>query len=259
VTRRRGQVVSTESGALEPSASGALEKYKPAQRVRLADQLYEQVLQGIVSGAYPEGTRLPSENQLSEAFGVSRPIVREALFRLQVDGLVVARQGSGTYVQRRPSAEFFEHAPAGAVAEVLRFFELRIALEGEAAFHAAQRRTEADLNRIRASNKRLEAVIGAGKVGVEEDIDLHAAIASAAHNDLFVETLRHLTTLFDASLRLTRGLSLKKQATRQRLVQDEHGAIIFAIAEGNPDSARTAMRHHIDNARIRLMSGSQEP
>lgn len=243
----------------DTGTSSALNRYKPAQRTRLADQLYEQVLQGIVSGEYPEGAKLPSENQLSEAFGVSRPIVREALFRLQVDSLVVARQGSGTYVQRRPSAEFFQHAPAGEVAEVLRFFELRIALEGEAAFHAAQRRTESDLNRIKSSNKRLEAVIGAGKVGVEEDIDLHQAIAAAAHNDLFVETLKHLTNLFDASLRLTRGLSLKKQAPRQRLVQDEHAAIVFAISEGNADSARTAMRHHIDNARIRLMSGSLEP
>ncbi|MBN9348510.1 MAG: FadR family transcriptional regulator [Devosia sp.] len=260
MTRRKAvQIAGTQAGALQPKGPGVLEKYRPAQRVRLADQLYEQVLQGIVSGEYAEGTRLPSENQLSDAFGVSRPIVREALFRLQVDGLVVARQGSGTYVQRRPSAEFFQHAPAGAVAEVLRFFELRIAVEGEAAFHAAQRRTESDLNRINASNKRLEAVITAGEVGVSEDIDLHEAIAQAAHNDLFLETLRHLTTLFDASLRLTRGLSLKKQASRQRLVQDEHAAIVFAISEGNPDSARTAMRHHIDNARIRLVSGNQEP
>jgi DNA-binding FadR family transcriptional regulator len=245
--------------ALPAKSEGALGKYRPAQRVRLADQLYEQVLQGIVSGEYAEGTRLPSENQLSEAFGVSRPIVREALFRLQVDGLVVARQGSGTYVQRRPSEEFFEHAPAGAVAEVLRFFELRIAVEGEAAFHAAQRRTDSDLNRIKSSNARLEGIITAGEVGVQEDINLHEAIALAAHNDLFLETLRHLTALFDASLRLTRGLSLKTLASRQRLVQDEHAAIVFAIAEGNADSARTAMRHHIDNARIRLMSGNKEP
>lgn len=260
MTRRKaGPVAGIEANPSQQSVPGSLKKYRPAQRVRLADQLYEQVLQGIVSGEYAEGTRLPSENQLSEALGVSRPVVREALFRLQVDGLVVARQGSGTYVQRRPSAEFFQHAPAGAVAEVLRFFELRIALEGEAAFHAAQRRTDSDLSRIRASNKRLEAVIKAGEVGVQEDIDLHEAIALATHNDLFLETLRHLTTLFDASLRLTRGLSLRKNASRQRLVQDEHAAIVFAIAEGNADSARTAMRHHIDNARIRLVSGNQEP
>lgn len=259
IRRKAVETGGDAATTLQPKNEGALGRYRPAQRVRLADQLYEQVLQGIVSGEYAEGTRLPSENQLSEAFGVSRPIVREALFRLQVDGLVVARQGSGTYVQRRPSAEFFQHAPAGAVAEVLRFFELRIALEGEAAFHAAQRRTEMDLNRIKSSNARLEGVIKAGEVGVQEDIDLHEAIALSAHNDLFLETLQRLTTLFDASLRLTRGLSLKKKASRQRLVQDEHAAIVFAISEGNADSARTAMRHHIDNARIRLMSGGQEP
>lgn len=240
------------------AATDPMQVYRPAQRTRLADQLYEQVLQRIVSGEYPEGTKLPSENQLSEAFGVSRAIVREAFFRLQVDGLIVARQGSGTYVQRRPSEEFFDHAPSGSVAEALRFFELRIAIEGEAAYHAAQRRTDSDLTRIRAANKRLEDAIGAGELGVDEDIALHEAIAAAAHNDLYVATLLNLRQLFDAGLRMTRGLSRKQLPQRQRLVQDEHAAIIFAIAEGNADSARTAMRHHIDNARIRLVSGHGE-
>lgn len=233
--------------------------YRPAQRTRLADQLYEQVLQRIVSGEYSEGTKLPSENQLSEAFGVSRAIVREALFRLQVDGLIVARQGSGTYVQRQPSEEFFEHAQSGSVSEALRFFELRIAIEGEAAYHAAQRRTEADLSKIRARNKRLEDAIAVGELGVDEDIALHEAIAAAAHNDLYLVTHLNLRKLLAAGLRMTRGLSLRQTPRRQLLVQEEHSAIIFAIAEGNADSARTAMRHHIDNARIRLVSGSREP
>ncbi|CAH1653144.1 GntR family transcriptional regulator [Hyphomicrobiales bacterium] len=237
--------------------SGSVAKYRPAQRLRLGDQLYEQILQRIVSGEYAEGARLPSENQLSDVFGVSRSIVREALSRLQVDGLVAARQGSGTYVQRRPNSEFFDYAPKGAVADVLRFFELRIAIEGEAAYHAAQRRTEADLAHILSINQRLEAIIGAREVGSEIDIELHEAIAEAAHNELFVATLRNLRPLFDAGLKMTRGLSLKKRPERHRLVQDEHDAIISALVEGNADRARTAMRHHIDNARTRLVSDTE--
>ncbi len=233
-------------------------RYRPATRLRLGDQLYEQILQRIVSGEYAEGARLPPEKQLSEAFDVSRPIVREALSRLQADGLIVARQGSGTYVRGRPSAEFFDHAPQGGVAEALRFFELRIAIEGEAAYHAALRRNEADLHRIRSINAKLEAIIGAGEVGTDLDIGLHEAIAMAAHNELFVRTLAAERPLFEAGLQMTRNLSLRRQLARQQLVQQEHASILLAIENGNADSARTAMRHHIDNARIRLVSGGAD-
>lgn len=233
-------------------------KYFAATRIRLGDQLYEQILRRIVSGEYAEGARLPSEKQLSEAFDVSRPVVREALSRLQVDGLVMARQGSGTYVRGRPSAEFFDHAPRGGVAEALRFFELRIAVEGEAAYHAALRRTEADLQKIRAINTKLEAIVGAGEVGIDLDIGLHEAVAMASHNELFFRTLDSQRPLFEAGLQMTRNLSLRKQIARQQLVQLEHRSILLAIENGSADSARTAMRHHIDNARIRLVSGGAE-
>ena len=228
--------------------------YQPATRLRLGDQLYEQILQRIVTGEYPEGARLPSEKALSEAFGVSRPIVREALSRLQVDGLVQARQGSGTYVRGRPNADFFTHAPRGAIAAALRFFELRMALEGDAAYHAAQRRNDADMQRIISINQKLESIIGAGEVGTDLDIELHEAISIAAHNEIFLRCLRSERELFEAGLRMTRNLSLHKQLARQTMVQQEHQAIIHAIEHGNPDSARTAMRYHIDNARIRLVS-----
>lgn len=233
-------------------------RYRPATRLRLGDQLYEQILQKIVSGEYAEGARLPSEKELSEAFEASRPTVREALSRLQVDGLVLARQGSGTYVRGRPSAEFFDHAPRGAVAESLRFFELRIAVEGEAAYHAALRRNEADLHRIRSINAQLENIVGTGEVGTDLDIGLHEAIAMAAHNELFVRSLSSERGLFEAGLKMTRNLSLRKQIVRQQLVQREHASVLQAIENGNADSARTAMRHHIDNARIRLVSGGDD-
>jgi DNA-binding FadR family transcriptional regulator len=60
---------------------------------RLGDQLYERILHRIVAGELAEGERLPSEARLCEEFGVSRPVVREALSRLQADGMVVSRQG----------------------------------------------------------------------------------------------------------------------------------------------------------------------
>ena len=84
----------------EHDAAGAL-VLERGHRVRLADQLYGQIFEQIVSGGLNVGDKLPSENEISERFGVSRPVVREALLRLRADGLITAHQGLGTFVAMR--------------------------------------------------------------------------------------------------------------------------------------------------------------
>ena len=88
-------------------------RLEPGQRERLGDQLYGQILEQIVSGALKEGDKLPSENKICQAFGVSRPTVRAALMRLNADGLVITRQGSGTFLQKRPSDHLTRLAKVG--------------------------------------------------------------------------------------------------------------------------------------------------
>ena len=70
----------------------------PGRRQLLSDQLYGQILDQIVAGVLNEGDRLPPEKEICKMFGVSRPVVRDALLRLRADGLLRARQGSGTFV-----------------------------------------------------------------------------------------------------------------------------------------------------------------
>src|SRR3954451_23564183 len=105
-------------------------KLPPRLRERLSDQVYGQILEQIVSGSIREGEKLPTEKEISLSFQVSRPVVREALMQLQADGLVVARQGSGTYVQHRPPQGLMRFVDASA--GLLRCYEIRMALEGEA-------------------------------------------------------------------------------------------------------------------------------
>jgi DNA-binding FadR family transcriptional regulator len=117
----------------------------PQRRDRLADQVYDRLLEDIVSGRYAIGDRLPAETTMARDFSVSRPVVREALHRLQADGLVSSRQGSGTFVARVPPRQIIKLAPKGSIAGILRTFEVRIALEGQAARLAAERRSKAQL------------------------------------------------------------------------------------------------------------------
>ena len=122
---------------------------------RLADQLYGQLLEKIVSGQLMEGDKLPSENEISRAFNVSRPVIREALLRLQADGLVYSRQGAGSFVKARPPEGLIKFAQPSDVAGLLRCFEARLPFEGAAAALAAQRATPEGI-RNRLSSPRAQ-------------------------------------------------------------------------------------------------------
>jgi DNA-binding FadR family transcriptional regulator len=229
---------------------------KPA---KLADSVYEEILGHIGSGRYPEGKRLPSEAHLAQSYGVSRPVVREALSRLRADGVVVSRHGSGSYVQQRPAAELFKLAPLGSLADLMRGFEVRIALEGEAAALAAGRRSDADLAEMQAALDELERAIAAGEVGVEADVRFHNAIARATANRLFESAMQALAVQTFHGMRVARNLSLRASVERMRLVQGEHKRVFEAIRDQEPAVARDAMRGHIENARTRMLTDSIEP
>ena len=231
----------------------------PRRQPNLADQLYEQILNRIVIGALPVNSRLPSEVQLATLFEVSRPVVREALSRLQADGVVVSKHGSGSYIQRRPGHAFARLAPPGDVASLMRCIELRLALEGEAAALAARRRTKDDLSSMRDALTELDAIIAGGEVGMEADWKFHLAIARASQNLLFLQALESLSEIALKGMELARSLSLQRSKERLYLVQQEHIQIYEAIGAEISDRARDAMRTHIENARVRVLTDSIEP
>jgi GntR family transcriptional repressor for pyruvate dehydrogenase complex len=226
---------------------------------RLADRIYERILGQIVLGESRVGDRLPSENQLCADYGVSRAVVREALARLHADGVTVTRKGAGTYVQKQPGREFLRLSPIGGIADLMRCFEFRIALEGEAASLAAQRRRDDDLKAISEAFDELNEVNAAGELGIQEDIRFHAAIAAASRNQIFIQTLQALHIHIWNGMNITRHISLTRNKDRLSLVQEEHSRVLSAIREGDREEARIAMRQHITNARNRALDDSTEP
>src|ERR1700731_3482901 len=208
---------------------------------RYADRIYENILEQIVAGEFKIGQRLPSESQLGTQYAVSRAVVREALVRLHADGVAVTRRGAGTYVQRQPGREFLRLAPIGGIADLMRCFEFRICVEGEAAYLAAQRRTDEHIAVIRAAFDRLNEANAASELGVKEDIELHVAIARASRNQMFVQTLDALAVHVFNGMNVTRSLSLTRSQKRLRLVQEEHRRIIEAIFASDGELSRSAM------------------
>ncbi|SOH93928.1 DNA-binding transcriptional regulator, FadR family [Monaibacterium marinum] len=222
----------------------------------LADQAYERILSMIVDGTIPVGGKLPTEHKLSQQFQMSRPVLRQALKQLREDEVIVSRQGSGSYVMRRPDGAVLDFAPIGSIADIQRTFEFRAAVEGEAAFLAAKRRSDADITRMRDALQELDRCIAAGELGVDADEAFHAVICGASDNQYFVTARTSMTQNITTGMNLTRSLSLTKTHDRLALVQAEHYAIFEALRNQDQNAARTAMRAHIENARKRIFDGT---
>lgn len=234
----------------DPSGPG-----KPGRDRTLSDQVYEKILAMIMSGEKPVGAKLPTEHALSEQLQVSRPVLRQALKQLREDGVIVSRQGSGSFVQRRPEGAVLDFAPVGSIADIQRTFEFRAAIEGEAAYLAAERRTDADLAKLRALLVELDRCIRDGDLGVEADEMFHEQICATSGNQYFAAARASMKANILTGLNLTRNLSLTKPQERLELVQREHYQIFDAIRSGDAEAARAAMRSHVDNARKRVFEG----
>ena len=102
-------------------------------QVRLADRAYSDIVTMIGERKLEIGDRLPAESQLCEMLGVSRTVIREALTRLASDGITESRRGAGSYVTRLPSKLLSQHMPALELSTTLGSYEVRFALESEAA------------------------------------------------------------------------------------------------------------------------------
>lgn len=222
----------------------------------MSDHVYEKILAKIVAGEIAVGAKLPSELALSHELSVSRPIVRQALKQLREDDVVVSRRGSGSFVKHRPDGAMLEFAPIGSIADIQRTFEFRAAIEGEATYLAATRRSDDDLSKIKLALNELDRCIEQGELGVDADEAFHAAICAAADNQYFVAVRLSMKANILTGLNLTRNLSLTKPKERLALVQKEHYDIFDAVAAGDAESARLSMRAHIENARKRVFEGS---
>jgi DNA-binding FadR family transcriptional regulator len=244
---------------LEPESGGGLSLVAPLRQVKLSEQIYASIFGLIASGEFPENAKMPTENELAVRFEVSRTIVREALARLRDDGIVVSRQGTGTFVTRRPDSAVLRFTPLASIADIQRCFEFRAGFEADMASFAAARADNASVERIGSALAALEQIVREGRtVGTDADFDFHFAIAEATKNRFFVGVMASLRPHIAFGMNLSRSLSLMYPAARASAVQAEHSAVFKAIAHHAPEVAREAMRSHIENARYRMFEGQSK-
>lgn len=225
----------------------------------LAVSLVDSLRRRIVDGTIPSGEKLPSESALIGEFGVSRTVVREAVSRLQAEGLVYTRRGSGSFALTPPSAD--DEAAGGmrrprTIEERRALLAFRAGVESEAAALAASHATPAMIGVL---DDALAAFVAAGNhaaTAVSCDFAFHRAVAEASGNFYFVDALLSLGPAMIAMpperLESTDDDGGYTQSARLQRVAAEHRAVRDAIAASDPLTAAAAMRLHLANSRSRL-------
>src|SRR5262245_32745001 len=217
----------------------------------LAHELIARLTADITSGNIRPGARLPTEQELIAATGVSRTVVREAVAALRAEGLVVTRQGVGAFVPENARRPFrVDFGRLSSIREVLEVMELRTGIEVEAAGLAAERASATQVRNIVDWLHMIDRALKRGEDAIDQDFALHCGIADAAGNPQFRRLLEHLGRLIIPRQTISGGPGLPRRVYSETF-QREHREIVQAIRAGAVASARAAMRRHLLNSRKR--------
>lgn len=224
------------------------------QRSTLGNRIYHLLYSRIINGEYGADQKLPPELTLAEEFGVSRPVLRNALERLREEGLLYSRQGAGSFV-RRPQQSALGFARVETIADIQRCYEFRITIETDASFHAATRRNSESLQEIKEALDLLDAATGSMKHREDADYAFHMAIVRASNNHFYETSLKALREHIQVGMKM-HGQSLMSDGPRGlEEAYAEHKAIFDAISARDAERARQSMYAHITHSRDRLFGG----
>ncbi len=212
----------------------------------LYQRVVQQVTSQIVGGILAPGSSLPVETELSQQFGVSRTVIREAVRILASKGLISVRQGSGMRVQSPESWNYldplvlFEQVRWGHGELLNEVLEVRYILEVEVAALAAKRRTPEDLAAMRTSLAGMDKYLDDPDIFTEFDVKFHEHVLIAARNRLLREAMKPVAETLQTGRSITNRLSGGAEASMVG-----HREIYDAIEAQDAVSARDATGRHV--------------
>ena len=231
--------------------------FRSVQPEKISTSVTHQIELLILRGILRPGERLPSERELSERMGISRPSLREAVAELQQKGLLTSKAGAGIYVADvlggafSPALTrlFADHEEA-----VLDYIGFRRDMEGLAAERAARLASDTDLRVIQAIFDKMLAAHSKRDPADEAllDADFHLSIIEASHNVIMLHMMRSMYDLLRQGVFYNRQLMFRQRSIRDNLLE-QHRAINEAIQARDPAAARRAVEDHltfVENALI---------
>ncbi|SFT33238.1 FadR/GntR family transcriptional regulator [Sedimentitalea nanhaiensis] len=220
------------------------------QAEKLSTSVVRQIELLILRGILRPGERLPSERELSERLGVSRPSLRDAVGELQGKGLLSSRAGSGIYVADVLGSAFspaLTRLFASHDEAVDDYISFRRDIEALAAQRAAHLGSDSDLAVIQTAFDRMQADSPRRSPEDEARLDaqFHSAIIEASHNVVMLHMMRAMFDLLREGVFYNRQVMFRQRTTRAALL-DQHRAINDALQARDPAAARAAVIAHLD-------------
>jgi len=219
-------------------------RLSPIVRRSTVDQVVERIRKVIETGKLGPGMRLPGEHDLVEQLQVSRPVLREALARLQSLGLVDIQRGRGTFVGSRGSiancAQLLRTCLTISPRELISYAELRTAVEVQAARQAAERATPAEIAELESLLEELNSEERPYAELLELDFRFHRKLIEAAGNELMRNLIEVIYEFVLAQMAQT-----TPSPRENKLGRKLHQEIMAAVKAHDPDAAERAMRLHM--------------
>lgn len=219
--------------------------FKPVKKTRIYEDIVSRIRSMVEKGALNAGDRLPSERELSAAFKVSRPSVREALKTLESHGYLEIRQGEGTFISRNPIENFVEPLAAVILTEKeyqVQILEMRRLIEPQIASLAAERATKDEMSRMEMTLNLQREKVMRGETGADLDKIFHYLIAQAAKNRILMRIIDTATDLFSEN----RDKYLQFAERSEKSLR-HHRQIFGAIYVGDSALAGDVMNVHLDD------------
>lgn len=212
-----------------------------------SDRLYLKVAKQLTSLITDEkikpGERFPSERELAERLGVSRPVIREAMIAMELSGVIEVRTGSGIYVAERLNTPVLIDKGIGPF-EIL---EARMLFETEACALAATRISAEQINALKHTVSAMKEEQVRPDASERADRTFHCVLAEASQNSAVLSTVRWLWDLRDQSSLSNAFLErIREEGVHPSI--EEHENIIAALETGDPEAARQAMKQHLERA-----------
>ena len=215
--------------------------FQPIEQTPRYKLVAQQIAKLILAGKLPRGSKMPTERELVQELGVSRPTIREAMIALEITGFVENSFGSAAFVSKAPpnSSQLTDINQPGP----FELLEARIMLEGEVAFLAAKQITRSEIKHLRKCVDQMQTK------DPEEfwraDEEFHVSIASASRNLVFANIVRDFwrqRTHMPMCVKMSERVSVDDH--RDEIVE-MHLRIINALKAEDAEKARNEIRSHL--------------
>lgn len=225
-------------------------KFEPVKKNSIVIELTSRLMDFIFSGNIKLGERLPAERVLSEALGVGRSAIREAIKALTVLGILEVRQGDGTYLKKADSTLLTQAIEWGLLLgerKTMDLIEARKEIEISLVRFAAQRWEERELHELKEIVDAMNISTISGFV--ENDIAFHLKVAEMSKNSVLTDILVSIQSLLRTWIKLV----IESEGSTNFSYQD-HRDIYEALARRDAEASALAMEKHMNDATKRLIA-----